>query len=94
MKDIKIVQYQKWRMADVTFVRFAAPRIRSSLRNKSLINLGSMAKISLHALSILKKYVTEYLGINFGRFCRTMVLMFSSYAPLSHSTADRRFVFG
>ena len=30
-------------------------------------NLGSMVKISLHALSILKKHVAEFLWINFGR---------------------------
>ena len=30
-----------------------------------------MAKISLHALSILKKHMTKFLGINFGRFCRS-----------------------
>ena len=55
---------------------------------------GSMAKISLHALSILKKHMTEFLGINFGRFCRSMALMVNYYALLSHSSADRRFVFG
>ena len=32
--------------------------------------------------------------INFGRFCRSMTLMVNCYALLSHSTADRRFVFG
>ena len=52
-----------------------------------------MAKISLHALSILKKHVTEFLGINFGRFCGCMALMVSCCVPLSHSTAERRFVF-
>ena len=62
--------------------------------SKSSRNLGSMAKISLHALSILKKHMTEFLGINFGRFCRSMALMVNCYALLSHSTADRRFVFG
>ena len=49
---------------------------------------------SLHALSILKKHMTEFLGINFGRFCRSTVLMVNCCAPLSHSTADRRFVLG
>ena len=49
---------------------------------------------SLHALSILKKHMTEILRINFGRCFGSMALMVSCYAPLSHSTADRRFVFG
>ena len=31
-------------------------------------NLGSMEKISLHALLILKKHMTEFLGINFEGF--------------------------
>ena len=53
-----------------------------------------MTKISLHALLILKKHMTEFLGINFGRFCGSMALMVSCYMLLSHSTADRRFVFG
>ena len=57
-------------------------------------NLGIMAKISLHALSILKKHMTEFFGINFGRFCRSMALMVSCYGLLSNSFADRRFVFG
>ena len=35
---------------------------------KSSRNHGSMAKISLHALSILKKQMTEFLGMNFERF--------------------------
>ena len=49
----------------------------------------------LHALSILKKHMTEFLGINFGRFCEStnMALKVNCYAPFSHSTADRRFVF-
>ena len=34
-----------------------------------------MAKISLDALSILKKHMTKFLGINFGRFCKIMALM-------------------
>ena len=68
--------------------------LNSSLWSKSSRNLGSMAKTSLHALSILKKHMTEFLGINFGRFCWIMALMVNCYAPLSHSTADRRFVFG
>ena len=42
---------------------------------KTSRNLGSMAKISLHDLSILKKNMTEFLGINFGRFCRSMALI-------------------
>ena len=41
----------------------------------------------------LKKHMTEFLGINFGRFCRSTALMVNCYALLSHSTADRRFVF-
>ena len=45
-------------------------------------------------VDLLKKHTTEILGINFERFCRSMALMVSCYAPLSHSTADRRFVFG
>ena len=40
-----------------------------------------MAKIALHALSILKKHLTEFLGINFGRFCRIMALMVNCCAP-------------
>ena len=40
-----------------------------------------MAKISLHALSILKKHVTEFLEIDFGRFCRSMALMVNCCAP-------------
>ena len=43
---------------------------------------------------ILKKHMTKFLGINFGRFCRSKALMVNCYALLSHSTADRRFVFG
>ena len=69
-------------MARAVFVRVAAPRTKSSLWSKSLSNLGSMAKIFLHALSILIKHMTEFLGI------------VSCYSPLSHSTADRRFAFG
>ena len=80
-----------WKMVSAVFVRVAAPRTKSSLWSKSSRNLGSMAKISLHALSILKKHMTEFLGINFGRFCRSMALMVNCYALLSHSTADRRF---
>ena len=60
-------------MVSVVFVWVAAPRTKSSLWSKSSRNLGSMAKISLHALSILKKHMTEFLGINFGRFCRYVV---------------------
>ena len=41
-----------------------------------------------------KAYMTELLGIKFGRFCRTIAFMVNCYMPLSHSTADRRFVFG
>ena len=52
-------------MVSAVFVQVAAPRTKSSR------NLGSMAKISLHALLILKKHMTEFLGINFGRFCRS-----------------------
>ena len=55
--------------------------------------LWEYAKISLHALSILKKHMTEFLGINFGRFCSSIALVINCCAPLSHSTADRRFVF-
>ena len=65
-----------------------------SLGSKSSKNLGSMAKISLHAFSILKKYMTEFLRINFERFCGSTALLVSCYTPLSHCTVDRRFVFG
>ena len=50
-----------------------------------------MTKISLHALSILKKQITEFLRINIGRFCWSKALMVNCYALLSHSTADQRF---
>ena len=43
-------------MVSVVFVRVAASRTRSSLWSKSSRNFGSIAKISLHALSILKKH--------------------------------------
>ena len=33
-----------------------------------------MTNISLHALSFLKKHMTEFLGINFGRFCNIVVV--------------------
>ena len=52
-----------------------------SKANLHLRNLGSMAKISLHALPILKKHRTEFLGIRFGRFCGSMALMVSCYVP-------------
>ena len=42
----------------------------------------------------LEKAYGRVLGINFGRFCGSMALMVNCYALLSHSTADRRFVFG
>ena len=42
----------------------------------------------------LEKHMTELLGINLCKFCGSMALMVSCYALLSHSTADRRFVFG
>ena len=67
---------------------------RTSSRPRTPPLLRSMAKISLYGLPILKKHMTEFLGINFGRFCRSMALMVNCCAPLSHSTADRRFVFG
>ena len=35
-------------------------------------NLGCMAKIFLHVFSNLKKHMTEFLGINFGRFCESI----------------------
>ena len=41
-----------------------------------------------------KAYDREFLGINFERFCTSMALMVNCYVLLSHSTADRRFVFG
>ena len=42
----------------------------------------------------LEKAMTEFRGINFGRFCSSIALMVNCCAPLSHSTAERRFVFG
>ena len=33
--------------------------------------------LCMHALLILKKHLTEFPGINFGRFCRNMALMVS-----------------
>ena len=80
-------------MASAVFVLVAAPRIKSSLWSKSSRNLGSMAKISLYALSTLKKHMTEFLGTNFGKFCGSMALMVNCYALLSHSTAERKIVF-
>ena len=50
--------------------------------------------LCMHALLILKNHLTEFPGINFGRFCGNLALMVSCYAPLSHSTADRKLVFG
>ena len=50
--------------------------------------------MSLHALSILKKVYDRVPQSKLGRFYRSMALMVSCYAPLSHSAADRRFVFG
>ena len=40
-----------------------------------------------------EKYMTKFPGINFGRFCGSMACMVNFYSPLSHSTANRRFVF-
>ena len=68
-------------MVCAVFFRVAAPRTKSSLWSKSLRNLGSMAKIFLHALLILKKHMAEYLGINFGRFCTSMALMVNCCMP-------------
>ena len=59
-----------------------------------IFTLKQIFEKSWEALSILKKHMTGFLGINFGRFCRSMALMVNCYAPISHSTADRRFVFG
>ena len=66
---------QNWKMVSVVFVRVAAPLTKSSLWSKSLRKLGSLAEISLRALSIFKNHMTEFLGINFRRFCGSMVLM-------------------
>ena len=71
------------KMVRAILVRVAVPRTKSSLWSKSSRNLESNVKISLHALSILKKRMTEFFGINFGRFCGSMALMVSGYAPLS-----------
>ena len=78
-------------MASAVFVRVAAPQTKSSLWSKSSKNFWSMEKISLHVLSILKKHMTEFLGINFGRFCGNMALIFSCYSPLV-IILPRRFV--
>ena len=85
-----IVEPKLERMASTVFVQAAALFTLNQTFKKS----WGMAKISLHALSILKKHMTEFLEINLGRFCRGMALMVSCYAPSSHSKADRRFVFG
>ena len=61
------------------------PNLYSEANLRKMLGVGQ--HISLHALLILKKHMTEFLGINFGRFCGSMVLMVSCYAPLSHSTA-------
>ena len=86
------LQIKLVKMVSAVFVRVAAPRTESSLSSQSSRNLGSMAKIILHALSSSKKYMTGFLETNFGRFCWSMALMVSCYPPLIHSTADRRFV--
>ena len=68
---------------------------RKQCKNYRRISLLSLpVKISLHALSILKKRMTEFLEINFRRCCGSMTLMVSCYASISRYTADRRFVFG
>ena len=81
-------------MVIAVFVRIAVPRTRFSLWSKSLRNLVSMAKISLHALSILKNHMTEFLRINYGRFSRKMSLMISYYAPFSHCTLNEGLCLG
>ena len=53
-------------------------------------NFGCIAKMFLHSLLISKKHMTEFLRINFGRFCRSMAFMVNCYVPLSHSTAECR----
>ena len=63
---------QNLKLVSAVFVRVAAPRIKSSLKSKPSRNLGNMAKIFFHALSILKKHMTEILGINFAWFCGTV----------------------
>ena len=47
-----------------------------------------MTNISLHALSILKKHVIEFHRMYFRRFCRSMAMIISCYAPFSHFTAE------
>ena len=42
----------------------------------------------------LEKAYHRVILINFGRFCRSMALMVNCYAPLSHSAANWRFMFG
>ena len=76
-----------------SFLPIAAPQTTSSLEANLQAILGVWQR-SLHALSILKKHMTEFLRINFKRFCRSMALVVSCYVPLSHSTANQRFVFG
>ena len=61
-------------------------------------NLREILGVCQRSLCMLcrsyKNRMTESLGINFRRFCRSMALIISYYVPLSDSTADRRFVFG
>ena len=54
-----------------------------SIFYQGLRNLGNMAKIFLHALSISEKY--NMIVFNFGGFCRRMALMVSCYMLLRHS---------
>ena len=75
------------------FIRIAAPWITSSFSSKSLRILGNMAKISLHGLSISKKYdqvfrvklwkVLQKYGVD-GQLLRDIKLFY----------AKRRCVFG
>ena len=95
LKKCRKIVESKLETASAVFVRVAEPRTRSSLWSKSSRNLGSMTKISLHVLSILKKHMTEFLGVKFGRFYGNMAfLMVSCYVPLRHFIGNRRFVFG
>ena len=71
-------------------VRFSSGSQHHGQNLHSEANLREILGVSLHALSILKKHMTEFLGINFGRFCRSMALIVNWYALLSHSTADRK----
>ena len=65
---------QNWKIISAVFAgsQHHGPNLHSEANLREI--LGVWQK-SLHALSILKKHMTEFLGINFGRFCRSMALM-------------------